>query len=277
MVDQYKTINISTFLPTCSLSFSCSLEPRLRAPTQQEVNDFGQNVHLNITIEDNFASHQRMFGGGYHTLTFSLTNVGRRELPVRRWQMYGYFFRLAEPQAYPYSDGFYIWSCGLRMFHVNGYLYRFTPVAGVFPGLTPGSSVTCRIKLEGFQVSRTDSFPRWFVTGSNLSPRIIKNTDDESLAFVSEFLHERQYKRRSDDNFRPYTALDRFAQYTGQMGSLDHINVLPTPLEMTKDAKYSMIFQSEDYVIVKNDFFKDEIKQFAGTTCTHYLEQRFVP
>ncbi|XP_052800914.1 beta-hexosaminidase-like [Mya arenaria] len=233
-------------------------EGRFPPVTQSDLEYFGHHVQLNITVDTNFIKRS------LYSTHFDLTNRGPKAVEGRQWELYGYFFRLGESKAYPYPRGFYLWSCGLKMFHVNGYLYKFTPVYGLFTGIPSGGSVTCKLRVQGMQVSRTDSFPRWYVTGNDLMPKVIINTDDESLSFVSDLTHPEQYKKYSDDTDHPYTPQDRFNLYAHPKAQIKDINVVPTPLEMTRDDSQTMTFDTDLYPIVKNEKFAREIKEFAN-------------
>ncbi|WAR01481.1 HEX-like protein [Mya arenaria] len=243
-------------------------EGRFPPVTQSDLEYFGHHVQLNITVDTNFIKRS------LYSTHFDLTNRGPKAVEGRQWELYGYFFRLGESKAYPYPRGFYLWSCGLKMFHVNGYLYKFTPVYGLFTGIPSGGSVTCKLRVQGMQVSRTDSFPRWYVTGNDLMPKVIINTDDESLSFVSDLTHPEQYKKYSDDTDHPYTPQDRFNLYAHPKAQIKDINVVPTPLEMTRDDSQTMTFDTDLYPIVKNEKFAREIKEFARVHSRQEISER---
>ena len=173
--------------------------------------------------------------------------------------------RLVEPNSYPYFDGFFIKSCGLKVYHVIGTLYKFTPAGDYYTEIKPGEVRTCFLKLGGFQVARTDSMPNWYVTGSDVAPKIISNTQGESLQYVSDFTSDRQYKRRKDDPYSPLSASDRYALHETLTGKEAEAHpVLPTPLEITLEKSKTISWNTRDWRVVQKKDFDEEIKYLAG-------------
>ncbi|KAL4224869.1 hypothetical protein ACF0H5_015565 [Mactra antiquata] len=232
--------------------------------TQHVINQFAENVHLNISVLDNFASGQTMYHGGYYLTSISLFNSGTELIPAVRWQLYGYLLRLAEPLSYPYPDGFNIYDCGLKLFLVEGCLYKFEPAGNAFFGLKPGERITCTIKLAAFQIARTDSMPRWYVTGDAVAPKVVANTDDESLSFVSDFTEPKQYKRRIDDIAHPYSPAERYSRYKAKRSeTITTFKIIPTPLELKVNDRSELHFNTNNWVIVKSEIFLREVQSFA--------------
>ena len=202
---------------------------------------------------------------GYFLASFSLLNTGNEPIPAKRWELYGYFFRLIEPKSYPYQNGFYIDSCGLKVYHVTGMLYKFVPSGDYYSPVMPGEVKICVLKVAGFQVARTDSMPNWYVTGNNLVPKIISNTQGESLRYVSDFKSPRQYKRRKDDPYSPLTASDRYHLYATSKGvDVEAHPVIPQPLEIKQLKDKTIEWNTQIWRIVNNEFFKEGIKYLAG-------------
>ena len=182
--------------------------------------------------------------------------------------MYGYIFRTVEHKSFPYPNGFYIHSCGLKIYHVNGMLYKFIPSGVYYTEIKPGDYITCILKVHGFQVGRTDSMPNWYVTGRDLVPQIITNTQQESLKYVSDFKSERQYKRRKDDPYSPLSAPERYAMYeTETVKGVEAHPVIPTPLEIKIDKDKNIEWNTQVWRIVRNTYFDEEIKYLAGELC----------
>lgn len=239
----------------------------LPEPTQEEIDYFAHYVRIEFTVEDNFASGDKMGGHGFFTARISLFNTGNDVIHKTRWQLYGYFMRLAEPLEAPYPDGFYVYSCGLKLFHVDGSLYRFEPAGRGFTEVGPHQRLTCRLKLNAFQVSKTDTLPRWYVTAVNTVPKIVENTDDETLSFVTDFNKEQQYKMRFDDHNHPYTPQQRYKIYNENRREVNRrVKVIPTPLEIDVQDDIEMEFDAKAWVIVKSDIFLQEIVQFSNQT-----------
>ena len=240
-------------------------DEKLSEPTQRDIDNFSENVILKYTVEDNLITGDYFGTPGYYFASFSLLNTGNEAIPARRWELYGYFFRLIEPKSYPYENGFYIDSCGLKAYHITGMLYKFVPSGDYYTPVMPGEFKTCVLKVAGFQVARTDSMPNWYITGNNLVPKIISNTQGESLSYVSNFKLPRQYKRRKDDPYSPMTAVERYKLYeTRKEMDIEAHPVIPQPLEIKQLKDKSIDWNTETWRIVNNQFFTEEIKYLAG-------------
>lgn len=237
----------------------------LPEPTQAEIDYFASYVNLSFTVEDNFASEEKMGGKGYYVASVSLVNTGDDVIPAKQWQLHGYFMSLVESESYPYPNGLDLNNCGLKIFHVDGSLYRLEPLGSKYLEVKPSETLTCKIKINNFQVSRTDSFPRWYVTGTTTIPKVLNNTDDENLDFVSDFKAENQFKRRIDDESHPYTPQERYKQDTnGRKNLLTRLKIIPTPFRMQVDDQLEMEFFTNTWVIIKDPQFAEEIKYFSG-------------
>lgn len=244
--------------------FLSVLEPSLEEPTQEEIDYFAKNVNVTLAVEDNFISGQKMGEKGVFLASVSLANTGKQIISAKRWQLFGYFMRLVEIDNYPYPQGFHLSSCGMKIFHEVGSLYRFEPDGWDFIPIKPYEIVTCRLKIQAFAVARSDFMPRWYVTGSTM-PMIVANTDDETLSFIQEFTEEKQYKRRIDDKGRPFYPQERYQQFHSSEGhTATRFKIIPTPLNMKITDKYEMEFNTQSWVILKSETFIKEINHFSG-------------
>ena len=118
--------------------------------------------------------------------------------------------------------------------HINGYTFRLRPTAS-FAGLKPGETVTIRISGGGWAVSRGEVIPNWYVANdlSSTLPRLIKSTVGEDMKFVGEFNTLEKAMRFEDDNFRPYSAEQRFKKNKVQdLGHAPNAAIIPTPVIM---------------------------------------------
>ena len=144
-------------------------------------------------------------------------------------------------------------------------LYKFVPSGDYYLPIMPGEIKTCVLKVAGFQVAKTESMPNWYVTGNNQVPKIISNTQGESLRYVSDFKSPRQYKRRKDDPYSPLTASDRYSLYATRTGLDTGAHpVIPQPLEIKQMKDKTIEWNTQHWRIVNNEFFKEEIKFLAG-------------
>ncbi|XP_045174916.2 beta-hexosaminidase-like [Mercenaria mercenaria] len=256
-------------------SFSLFGERKLPEPTQAEIDYFAEYVNLSFAVEDNFISGEMMGGRGQFLGRISLANTGNKEIPTKRWQLYGYSMRLVEMDEYPYPNGYHLNTCGLKLFHVGGSLYRFEPDGDNFVALKPYEIMTCRFKSQAFQIARSDSMPRWYVTSSSTMPKVLENTDDEGLKYVKDFNNKEQYKRRMDDKSSPYSTQTRFEMYeTGNTEIDSRLKIIPTPLIMQVKNKWEMEFNTNKWVIVKSDVFLEEVKFFSDKLSMNIVKSK---
>lgn len=218
---------------------------------------------INFTVENNFYS---LPGSEYpvYLATLTLTNIGSDVIKPASWEMYGCIFMLVEPEYYPYSSGFHILSCGLRVFHINGNLYRFQPIGNAFPEMGGNSVVKCNIKIGHYQMSKTDSMPRWFFTADNIQPKVIENTNDESLSFVSEFKYPYQYQSSRYRHSKPFTPQDRYRMYKRPSVTVPQMSIVPTPLLVKTESSFKMDFEPQHFSIVQSPVFQNEIQYLSG-------------
>ncbi len=120
-----------------------------------------------------------------------------------------------------------------RMVHVVGDLTRLEPT-DKFTGFAAGASVDIPIINEYWQLFITDVMPRWYVTSSNASPKIIAITDTEELSrFVEPFGD--QWRRTPDDKNVLMNAASRFAK-NSDVATLPaqtlRGHIVPTPMSV---------------------------------------------
>jgi len=154
--------------------------------------------------------------------TITLTNPGKALLS-RDWAIY---MSNVHQTLKVESDQF-------RMVHVVGDLTRLEPTEK-FKGFPAGESVTIPIVNEYWQLYITDVMPRWYVTSSNATPKVIASTDTEKLtSFVAPF--EEQWKRIPDEKNVLMTATTRFDK-NNDISLLPSREIrgqiLPTPLNV---------------------------------------------
>ena len=95
--------------------------------------------------------------------------------------------------------------------HVDGNLFKLRPTSN-FVELKPSETTSIRINSDTV-LSRHSIFPRWYVCAPGEQPRIVKNTDDDELRFVSDFVRPEQYKISINDLSEPFTPAKRFDKY----------------------------------------------------------------
>ena len=177
----------------------------------------------------------------------TLTNKGQTPIKHGDWAVYFCNIRLMEPEHLKHNPAGYVipGNYGIRLTHINGCLHKFETTSD-FKDIAAGSSYTFKFHAQYWSVARTDVMPRWYVTASGLSPRVIRNTDDEELKFVGNFDTKEKWKRFDADRFNPYTPEDRYDESLITDLESAPNNVIPTPVKMD--------FDKENHVIITSDW-----------------------
>ena len=114
--------------------------------------------------------------------------------------------------------------------NIDGNLYKLTPTSS-FGELKPSEIASIRI-ISNTVLSRHSIFPRWYVCAPGEQPQILKNTDDDELGFVSNFVRPEQYITLRNYLTEPFTPAERFYKY-------DIVDFGSAPLRIIPDVKVS--------------------------------------
>ena len=152
----------------------------------------------------------------------------------------------------------------LHLQSVHGDLYTLKPTAK-FRTLAPGQSVSMVLRARPHPMARSNQNPNWMVICPGLQSRVIKSTQDDNLAFVTDYTEPRQWKTSGKDLFNPFTPEDRFARYRLQ-NEVDKSNfsVIPTPLELKITSSESSVLINKDWVVIYEDDMKSEAAFIGG-------------
>lgn len=139
---------------------------------------------------------------------------------------------MIEPNHLPDPNGYEIPNSKIKVFHINGCLFKLEPMAGftrelnsilkvtrwyktIFFIVEPNGNLPADVKGAAWTISRTDFMPRWYVTGTGLLPMNIVSTDDEDLGenFVGSFDIYQKWKRYSYDFYDPWNVTDRWQKW----------------------------------------------------------------
>lgn len=128
--------------------------------------------------------------------------------------------------------------------HINGDLYRLTPMAS-FAGFKPGQTIVVPLRIEGQQLSELYPMPNAYVAGEGLAARTIDSTRPvvdpetglESLPFVIPFTDEAKLAGRSAHDLTVWATAPRL--YAANAGAtlqpVPRAAILPTPLKTELD------------------------------------------
>ncbi|WP_085247785.1 beta-N-acetylhexosaminidase [Gilliamella mensalis] len=123
-----------------------------------------------------------------------------------------------------------------KITHITGDLHKIEPTEK-FTSIPANATVNIPVIGEYWMVSESDAMPRWYITSSDATPKIIDNTNtgsDNLSAFVAPI--RQQWKRTTDDHNILMTPVSRF-QYNDGINKLSYQSlrgqILPTPSKLT--------------------------------------------
>lgn len=227
---------------------------------QEKINYIAQYLDVRWTVKENLHTYAK------HMLVFK--NTGTHTIKDKSWKIYFHHIRIVEPLLEivddRYQHNILLGQSGLRISHVSGLLYYIFPDSVLFKPLKPSEELSIPIMSSHFQLSKTDTFPNWYVTGPNSSPQIIKSTEGEDLKFVSSFNHPNQWKRSKEDQHNPYTAKDRYNMSKHSFEDLGKTGeiIIPTPEEVHVSKK-SVVFDTSEWIIMSSVDFPSEVQFLA--------------
>ena len=225
-------------------------EPVYNPLSQDQVDYIAKNMKIQYNILNNFAKY------AFFSARLSLLNNGSVPISGGNWSIYLFHFSFIEPKYIKNNKSALVCENQFNITHVDGSLYTMSPT-GAFVDILPGETREIILTNGNSMVARSDAFPNWYISAPQTIPRIIANTDDETLAFIGDFQSIEKWKRTSSDLFDPYTPEKRYfinadAHDFGQAKKL----VIPTPLNLTRVEKvldlnvdkWSIVF-SDDLVM----------------------------
>ncbi|XP_074608369.1 beta-hexosaminidase-like isoform X3 [Acropora palmata] len=209
---------------------------------QEDIDYLASNMEVRYDVLNNLKSETTFLS------RITLSNKGQSVIRQGDWAVYFCNIRMAESRYLKHNPAGYVLpgNYGIRFTHINGCLHKFETTTD-FRDIAAGSSFTFEFVADYWSVARTDVMPRWYVTAEGLSPRVIKNTDDEELKFVGNFDTEEKWKRFVADRYNPYTPKERYDKYyiAHDLESVQY-KIIPTPVEMT--------LETDNHVIVESDW-----------------------
>ena len=223
--------------------------------TQQELNYVGENLDVKVKLTDSL-KHD----GKYHFMVITLTNQGTAPIQTRTLKLYFHSFFMVEPDHLPNPTGFVSNAYNVKLFHINGMLFRaeFLPNFG---NINPGQSKQIKLKVQDWAVSKTDVPGNWYVTSGTREPRILKSTSVKDQSFVEDFVEPNQYKRYKADVYNPYTPWERFDRVKGRDLGYDAVasNVIPTPTHVKFDPAVRFTVDNTWAVAARQEFTEEAV------------------
>ncbi|XP_050411821.1 uncharacterized protein LOC126826788 [Patella vulgata] len=190
---------------------------------QQYVDDVAAGLHIYwrvVTNTKSMASNDIEL-----TMTNNATNVLNNG---SNWGIYFDTPMMVEPGILPEKEAI-LKDQGIKLKHWKGTHYVISPTTD-FIDLKPGSLRKIKFRLAAWTVSRTDSFPNWYISIEGFTPRVIANTVGESLDYVVDFTSPNQWKRATTDTYNPFSPQQRYMRYMKPQSTATHPRIIPKPL-----------------------------------------------
>lgn len=205
--------------------------------TQEQMDLLASTLGIKYQVEDNLTG-----GMSLYSVSITLTNHSSLTLGFcsgcstnRQWSIYFSHLRMVEPNFLPMDPCVDLEYSGVRFSHVNGSIFKLSPLKSFQP-LKTGESVKIKFNGQHYSASRSDVLPNWYLHIEGTEPRLIKSTEGESLDFVGPFDTPKRYKRfdytlssgrKRYDIYQPFTPEVRFHRY--QPSSLTSSSSQPQP------------------------------------------------
>lgn len=198
--------------------------------SQTTVDTLSQQLKVNYQVIDNHAANHGVdcssLGGDWgacNKATISLTNDGPA-ITDNNWAIYFSSIRMILAVE---TDQFTIT-------HLTGDLHKIEPTEK-FTAFPEKGTIEIPIIGEYWQLSESDVIPRWYVTSEGAKPKVINNTNTETLSdFVSPI--GQQWQRTPDDHnvlMTPVTRFERNADVQKLSASTLRGQIIPTPTHIT--------------------------------------------
>ncbi|KAK3094852.1 hypothetical protein FSP39_007074 [Pinctada imbricata] len=226
----------------------CLVEERIHIPYQSEIDSLANHLDTTFEVVDNLVNDAKNYSCRY---TFK--NIGSSTVTYGNWSIYFHNIRLVQADDFPYPDGVPMDNCHMRIFHVGGSLYNFSPMKSF--SLGPMQTASCLVYAKYWQVARTDTMPNWYITAEGMGPTVVKTTKGNSLSFVKPFVRQGQVQRYPEDRYGFYLPRTRFTYNEGVMKRTRiQKPVIPTPVQMAISSSESLEV-NEGWQIVGSELF----------------------
>ena len=235
---------------------------------QEVLDDLGETLGVSYKVIDNLSDGKKTYQA-----QITLTNNSKFTLEYDDWAIYFCHIRMIEPMHLPHSTTYEIPDSGMRFTHVNGCLFKLSPIKPTFKPMMTGDTVTLKFKAQYFSVAKSDLMPNWYLLFPKLRPVMIKSTTGEDMSFVEPFDSEESWKRfdyeladgsTRYDHYNPYNLQTRYNRHKcvdiGQLGP----TILPTPLKMTVKKDMTVSLVKEEWCIAADNQLKEEAQYLSS-------------
>lgn len=205
--------------------------PLTNGITQSELNYIADNLDVRVKLTDNLR-----YDGKKHTMIITLTNKGERPMNMLNVEMFFHSFFMVEPDFLPDPRGYRSDDYKIRLHHVNGMLFR-AEFLRRFGMLLPNQPREIKLTIQDWAVSKTDVPNNWYITADGLNPKTLAATAVTDQSFVEDFTDPNQYKRYRNDQYSPFSPLERYDNIKSDDfgGRGVSYAVIPTPRQTLLD------------------------------------------
>ncbi|ESO95988.1 hypothetical protein LOTGIDRAFT_174972 [Lottia gigantea] len=192
---------------------------------QQYVDKISDDLQILWKVESNTEYFDK------NKVQLTLKNTGLQILEGKNWELYFDTPMMVEPDFLPDTQA-NLGDQGVKIRHSKGTHYIISPT-DKFIDLMPGTERKIQLHLSFWTISRTDSFPNWYLKFYGFDPRVINNTAVESLDYVSQLHTPKQWKRATTDKLNPFTAQERYRRYFNEYRTNNKdtkISIIPKPV-----------------------------------------------
>lgn len=227
------------------------------ATKQADIDYISSNLNVKYDVINNLLNGKSSF-----VSKFTLENTGGSDIKSGTWELYFYSLHLIQPKSYPYKDGFLFSDCKMKVFHINGNLFKLKP-KNTFR-LGTGGKVECIVEASYWQNIRFESMPNWYVAADGLIPKDILSTQGEALNFVGPFDTPEKYFRFPGDKFAPFTPEVRYSLIeAATIPGMVEKQIIPTPVEMS--LQRGTAYVDSTWVVIRSTKFSNGISLLSST------------
>ncbi|MFY0253612.1 family 20 glycosylhydrolase [Chitinophaga sp. 30R24] len=192
---------------------------------------------------------------------FTFINTGNKPFPARGWQLYFNFVRMVTPGELPEH---------IRVEHINGDLYRFTPTQG-FTGIASGDSLKLNVIGNAWAVNFTDAPSGLYIVWEEQPGKGIAITDYS----IRPSTAAKQLMRYPGDKIAVVTPADIFKQNA----SIRDIPVSALPLVFPTPVSYTAtggnlvlqglpVITNSPQLAASAAMLREELQPLLGKTAT---------
>lgn len=238
-------------IPICFIA-----EEPLSISDQHLVDYIATNLDVKYDIISNLVNDWRNF-----TAKITMKNSGNRDLLSGNWEIYFYSIRMIQPNDFPYTNGYLLKDCNMKVHHVGGSLFKLTPERQF--SLKSRNNIVCNIVAKYWESARTDCMPNWYVGAEGMESKNIESTQNEDLTFVGSFTKPEQYHRYPGDAWSPYTPEVRYDINKAMTVSGSQAKpIIPTPVEVT--LQKTTVTVDSSWMVLNSTKYIKEVLLIAG-------------